>query len=355
MQRRPRVLFIATVWAIGFGARDLRAAGGDACNSATKISALPFVDADGDSCGLDDTFDNTGAAVCSDLPDAYPGPDAFYVVTLGANNQLSFELSMPSGATGDLALFLFRGSPCGVTGSCAGNSVDVIGAGEGPEHIASQRYPAGTYYVVVDSALASGNAASCGAYALTVSGSLGDVTSTGGSGSGGAASGGESSGGAGDTAGSGNTDAGGAGEGGAGIAEGGAAGASGPGAAGSGGAETGEAGAAGSSSVDGGSGGKSGGAGGVSQGGTAGSAGGSGGASAGRSGGRGGAGGASGAAGRGGGAGASGAAGTRSTGDAASDEGCSCTVAGRPERPVRGAIGLGLLGLGLMLRRRRRS
>jgi hypothetical protein len=163
------------------------AAGGDACADARVISSLPFTDA-GTSCGFANDADNTGAAACGDLPDAYPGPDVFYGLTLGAGNALSFELTMPSGATGDLALFLIRRSTCGDAGQCAAYSIDVRGAGQGPERIRSASYPAGTYDLVVDSVYTSGVAASCGEFSLAVSGSLGAVSGTGGApGSGGVA------------------------------------------------------------------------------------------------------------------------------------------------------------------------
>src|SRR5205814_8536156 len=98
----------------------------------------------------------------------------FFKLTLDQGNQVAFDLDLPAGATGDLALFLVRAPSCSDPQVCAGNSVDLIGAGVGPERIKAnaQAYPSGTYYLIVDSKLSSPDQASCGAYALTVTGHL---------------------------------------------------------------------------------------------------------------------------------------------------------------------------------------
>jgi len=153
-----------------------RAAGGESCADAPVIGALPFTDTGATTCGFNDTVNNMGAGACADLPVAYPGPDVFYKLSLGAGNAVAFDLTMPLGATGDLALFLLAVPTCGAAGQCAAYSVDVRGAGQGPERIKAASYAAGTYYVVVDSVNAAGAMGSCGAYSLSVSGSLGDVS-----------------------------------------------------------------------------------------------------------------------------------------------------------------------------------
>jgi cysteine-rich repeat protein len=151
------------------------AAPGDTCATATEIAALPFTSS-GTTCGAGDDFDNDvgGAAVCSDLPRGYGGEDVFFKLTLERGNQVAFDLALPAGATGDLALFLVRAPSCADPQVCVGNSVDLIGAGVGPERIKAnaQAYPSGTYYLIVDSKLSAPDPASCGAYALTVTGHL---------------------------------------------------------------------------------------------------------------------------------------------------------------------------------------
>src|SRR3954466_5881290 len=85
------------------------AAPGGTCAGAITVDALPFASG-GTTCGAGNDFNNdaSGAAVCADLPRGYGGDDVFYKVVLGPGNKLAFDLSMPAGATGDLALFLVR-------------------------------------------------------------------------------------------------------------------------------------------------------------------------------------------------------------------------------------------------------
>ncbi|HEX4334293.1 MAG TPA: MYXO-CTERM sorting domain-containing protein [Polyangiaceae bacterium] len=171
---RLAIAFITTV-AATLASTQAWAAGGDTCAKATAIAALPFVDSAGNDCAFASDVDNTGAAACADLPGTYPGPDAFYEVTLGTGNSVAFDLTMTAGATGDLAIFLIAEASCGAAGKCAASSIDVKGAGQGPERIKTATYPAGRYYLVVDSSIATG-AGSCGAYTLNVTGTLGAVT-----------------------------------------------------------------------------------------------------------------------------------------------------------------------------------
>lgn len=220
-----------------------QAAGGETCTDATTVDSLPFVDASGNNCGFSDNVNNIGTSACADLAGAYPGPDVFYKLVLGAGNSLAFDLTMPPSGTGDLALFLLSVPACGIPGICAASSVDVKGAGQGPERIKTASYAPGAYYLVVDSAIASGTSGSCGLYTLTVSGSLGSVGGGGGASGGGA--GGASGGGG----------AGGGGASGGGGAGGGVAGSFGAGGVAGGGA----GGASGGSGLTGGGGGASGG------------------------------------------------------------------------------------------------
>jgi MYXO-CTERM domain-containing protein len=151
------------------------AAPGDTCAEAIDIAALPFL-ASASTCGASSEFTNSG--VCTDLPGSYGGEDVVYKLTLGAGNRLGFELTMPPGATGDLALFLVQQPSC-ANPVCAGSSVDLIGAGVGPERIKERSYPAGTYYLIVDSALSAPDPAQCGGYALAVTGHLSEFCGNG--------------------------------------------------------------------------------------------------------------------------------------------------------------------------------
>ena len=165
---------------LSFGAARAEAAPGDTCATAVDVAALPFL-ASGTTCGGGNDFANdTGAAaVCTDLPRGYGGEDVFYKLTLQAGNRLAFDLTYPPGATGDLALFLVRQPSCADPPVCAGTSVDLIGAGVGPERIKQQSYPDGTYYLVVDSALGAPDPAQCGAYNLAVTGHLSEFCGNG--------------------------------------------------------------------------------------------------------------------------------------------------------------------------------
>jgi MYXO-CTERM domain-containing protein len=156
------------------------AAPGGTCAEAIDVAVLPFAHTS-TTCGAANDFSNdTGAAaVCPDLPRPYAGEDTFYNVTLGPGNRLAFELTMPPGATGDLALFLVRQPTCADPQLCAASSVDLIGAGAGPERIKEQSFTPGTYRLIVDSALAPPSPAQCGGYTLAVTGHLSEFCGNG--------------------------------------------------------------------------------------------------------------------------------------------------------------------------------
>jgi hypothetical protein len=145
---------------------------GDNCTNPILITALPFHDAGRTTCGLANDFNNAGPSVCrTDLPSAYPGPDMVYAFYAGTGNNVGFSLDL-TGSTGDLALFLTKGS-CPGDASCVASSLDFIGAGAGPESIpAGALTPGSYYYLWIDSYAASG-AGSCGGFTLDVTGSLG--------------------------------------------------------------------------------------------------------------------------------------------------------------------------------------
>jgi MYXO-CTERM domain-containing protein len=177
MRRRWRGLAAA---ALSAWAAPALAAPGGTCADAISVDALPFATS-ATTCGTGNDFTNDtgGTAVCADLPKGYGGEDVFYKVVLGPGNKLAFDLTMPGGATGDLALFLVRQPSCAEPPVCAANSVDLIGAGLGPERIKLQSYPSGTYYLIVDSALPSADPGQCGAYNLTVTGHLSEFCGNG--------------------------------------------------------------------------------------------------------------------------------------------------------------------------------
>jgi cysteine-rich repeat protein len=176
MARVRLELWISTIVTLGaLGLSPALAAPGSTCAEASEIATLPF-SSSGTTCGAGNDFTNdvVGAAVCPDLPRGYGGEDVFFKLALEQGNQVAFDLTLPPGSTGDLALFLVRAPSCSDPQICAGNSVDLIGAGVGPERIKTnaQAYPTGTYYLIVDSNLAAPDPASCGAYALSVTGHL---------------------------------------------------------------------------------------------------------------------------------------------------------------------------------------
>lgn len=143
--------------------------GSDSCVGVPIIAGLPYADS-GNTCGFANDVQNyTGT--CG-LPFQYVGPDVVYQMNLGGVNDVAFSMDL-TGSTGDLALFVL--SACGDGTTCIINSQDSIGAGAGPELIASTTYGAGsggTFYVYVDSYYAVGEAGSCGTYTLNATGSL---------------------------------------------------------------------------------------------------------------------------------------------------------------------------------------
>src|SRR6185436_16983352 len=176
---RGRTVLAATALLWGWAGPALAAPGGT-CADAIAVDSLPFASS-ATTCGAGDDFSNdTGrAVVCADLPRGYGGEDVFYKLVLGPGNKLAFDLTMPVGSTGDLALFLVRQPSCADPPVCAANSVDLIGAGLGPERIKLQSYSAGTYYLIVDSAFPAAHPNQCGAYDLSVTGHLSEFCGNG--------------------------------------------------------------------------------------------------------------------------------------------------------------------------------
>lgn len=143
--------------------------GGVSC-PGTSVPSLPFSQA-GNNCtsGATNTISNYGGPCAVSLPFPYPGPEDIFQIVLGAGNSVGFSLAL-GGSTGDLAIFLI--GTCGDGTSCVANSQDAIGPGVGPELIAAATYPAGDYYLYIDSYYAVGQGGNCGTYTLDITGTL---------------------------------------------------------------------------------------------------------------------------------------------------------------------------------------
>lgn len=141
-------------------------AGTDDCPGTPITGPLPYNDT-GDTCAGTNSITFYGGT-CT-LPFSYAGEDLIYEIVLGTGNSVGFSADL-TGSTGDLALFLI--STCGDGATCVVNSQDAIGPGAGPEEIPAAGYPAGTYYLYVDSYYDAGTAGSCGIYDLTVTGTV---------------------------------------------------------------------------------------------------------------------------------------------------------------------------------------
>lgn len=137
--------------------------------TGATIASLPFTDP-GTTCDNTNTITNYSSAAClANLNFPYPGENAIYQITLAAGNSVAFSASL-TGSAGDLALFLL--GTCGSGASCIDTSQDAVGPGAGPEDIAAATYPAGTYFLYIDSYYAAGSAGSCGTYTLNVTGTV---------------------------------------------------------------------------------------------------------------------------------------------------------------------------------------
>jgi hypothetical protein len=141
--------------------------GGSSCPPGVIIGALPFSDS-GTSCGGTNSITTYSGAACTAVTSPYPGPETIYQMTLAAGNNVTISADL-AGSPGDLALFLV--GTCGNGATCVGHSQDAVGPGAGPEVIPATSYAPGTYFLYVDSYYANGSA-SCGTFALSVTGSL---------------------------------------------------------------------------------------------------------------------------------------------------------------------------------------
>jgi hypothetical protein len=136
----------------------------------TAVTTLPAALA-GTTCGDTNSITNYSSAPClANLNFPYPGEDEVYSFTLVAGNNVGFSMDI-TGSAGDLALFLV-GTTCGNGAACVDTSGDVIGPGNGPEVIDPFSYPAGNYFIYIDSYYAASTPGSCGTYTLNITGSL---------------------------------------------------------------------------------------------------------------------------------------------------------------------------------------
>lgn len=141
---------------------------GGSCGVPASIAALPFSDS-GTTCGAANIITSYGGICGTDLPFPYPGPEHVWQFSTGAGSSVAISADL-TGSTGDLAIFVIA-TTCGTAANCMAHSQDAIGPGAGPELIGAQNYPAGTYFIHLDSYYGSGSA-SCGTYALSVTGTL---------------------------------------------------------------------------------------------------------------------------------------------------------------------------------------
>ncbi len=146
----------------------------DSCPPPSTISSrsqpivsLPVLMIGGDTCKYKNDIGSYGGR-CSNRAFEYPGPDVAYELHLNRGNRnVGFELY---NFEGDLMIALVE--KCDGGESCIINSVDLIGAGRGPERIPvrASSYPPGLYYLYVDSANSSAEGDHCGTYKLDIFG-----------------------------------------------------------------------------------------------------------------------------------------------------------------------------------------
>ena len=137
-------------------------AGGGTC-PGVQISSLPFSDA-GTTCGSTNSVSSLGECTT----DEYGGEDEVYQITLGAGNNVTFNLDL-AGSAGDLAILILEA--CGDGSSCIGGADAGIGPGLS-ETLGPVTLPAGTYFVYIDSYYAAGTAGSCGNFTFSMSGTV---------------------------------------------------------------------------------------------------------------------------------------------------------------------------------------
>jgi hypothetical protein len=164
-------LVLASLFTVVVGWTTVHAAGGETCASATAIDSLPFNDT-GDTTGHTDDFSTLPVVCAQSAYASVAGPDLVYSLSLGAGNDLTILLT-PTVATYDASIYLFEG--CGATESC------VMAADAGIEGEIEQLHVSGlapgTYYLYVDSFFDTAPA-NAGTYGISISGTLGQPTSS---------------------------------------------------------------------------------------------------------------------------------------------------------------------------------
>lgn len=164
----PILVIVAMILAV-FATGGVAAEGSTTCAGPfPSITTLPY----------NDTGD-TSNATTDNIPE-YPGSgleaflyanDLVYEITLGTGNSVAFTAPGTAGVT-DIAIFLV--STCNDGSTWVAHSQDSIDDAN-PEVIAEASYPAGTYYLLVDSYASDPGYPKYGAYSLEITGSLGEV------------------------------------------------------------------------------------------------------------------------------------------------------------------------------------
>ena len=149
-------------------------AGGQCTTPPPVVPPAGLTNDTGNTCtpGTPNAITNYGGACALDLPFPYPGPEHIYRLFMGPGNNPSFSANLAGTPSGDLALFLVSSSTCGDGTNCVANSQDAIGPGAGPETIAAATYPAGSYFLYVDSYYGAPTPGHCGQYSLTITAPL---------------------------------------------------------------------------------------------------------------------------------------------------------------------------------------
>jgi Carboxypeptidase regulatory-like domain len=142
--------------------------GGEDCSTARNVTTNPFNDS-GTTVGSNNTITSY---FNTNLNFPYSGPDRFYKIVTNATGTITASMTL-TGSTLDGALFLSNACPPTSAANAIGNSIDLIGAGVGPEVLSAVAggtvtVPAGTYWLAVDSYYAAPTAAASGPYSITI-------------------------------------------------------------------------------------------------------------------------------------------------------------------------------------------
>lgn len=165
----PLLIILALIFTT-FTSGVVLAEGAKTCDGPfAPVNALPYTDS-GDTSNA--TTDNISTYPESLLEGFYAN-DLVYKIVLGEGNNVAFMVTGIPDVT-DLAIFLVTDCTDGAT--WVATSMDSIDDAN-PEVISLFSYPAGTYYLLIDSYASEPGYPRYGAYTLEIIGSLGDVPS----------------------------------------------------------------------------------------------------------------------------------------------------------------------------------